>query len=411
MLILDFLENKGLGLLKSLWDLPKGLFHSVKLLIVLITHSIFIFIAYLILRIVEIIPLSIGIKSILLKYIKYYVNQNVSFAFSPYFPDEMLLIYDKRILDSQKNIIISNHLWDFDWIFITRIMDHFNKLRDIFVVLKSDIRKIPLVGYVIEKFDYIFIDRREDGPKANRILNPSEIIENFEKKLVKLKNLNPFNILIFPEGCYPLNGTYYRAQKYADLKEENGEPLPFYPTRVLIPKSGGFESIKNTIPDFDGVIDFTFFPHPYKASIKDSDFSIKNMFFDGSHKISFHFLISYFPKNEIGSTFLMDSFLQKQNLLEKFSASNKNYDSPIDFTTFISEAGIINNESSEYIHVPIKLRPDCWSFLLIANIFLYFFFYLILSKIYNTMKYLYARLKKVVYSRFFFSSGQASKLK
>lgn len=62
----------------------------------------------------------------------------------------------------QTSFIISNHLTNYDWLFILVILHNLGLYENITIILKESLAKIPIFGVGMKRFGYIFIKRNWD---------------------------------------------------------------------------------------------------------------------------------------------------------------------------------------------------------------------------------------------------------
>ncbi len=137
---------------------------------------------------------------------------------------------------NQSYIFISNHQSIFDIFVIYGWMPFIFKW-----IMKSDLRKIPLVGKACASAGHIFIDRS----------NPIAAKHSIEKAAGKLKNGN--SVVVFPEGTRTRTGKMTNFKRGAFmLAQELSLPI------VPITLSGSFERLhRNTLKVYPGVINMT----------------------------------------------------------------------------------------------------------------------------------------------------------
>ena len=137
---------------------------------------------------------------------------------------------------NQSYIFISNHQSIFDIFVIYGWMPFIFKW-----IMKSDLRKIPLVGKACASAGHIFIDRS----------NPIAAKHSIEKAAGKLKNGN--SVVVFPEGTRTRTGKMTKFKRGAFmLAQELSLPI------VPITLSGSFERLhRNTLKVHPGVINMT----------------------------------------------------------------------------------------------------------------------------------------------------------
>ena len=107
--------------------------------------------------------------------------------------------------------------------------------------MKSDLRKIPLVGKACASAGHIFIDRS----------NPIAAKHSIEKAAGKLKNGN--SVVVFPEGTRTRTGKMTKFKRGAFMLAQELS-LPIVPITLI----GSFERLhRNTLKVYPGVIKMT----------------------------------------------------------------------------------------------------------------------------------------------------------
>ena len=137
---------------------------------------------------------------------------------------------------NQSYIFISNHQSIFDIFVIYGWMPFIFKW-----IMKSDLRKIPLVGKACASAGHIFIDRS----------NPIAAKHSIEKAAEKLKNGN--SVVVFPEGTRTRTGKMTKFKRGAFMLAQELS-LPIVPITLI----GSFERLhRNTLKVYPGVIKMT----------------------------------------------------------------------------------------------------------------------------------------------------------
>lgn len=137
---------------------------------------------------------------------------------------------------NQSYIFIANHQSIFDIFVIYGWMPFIFKW-----IMKSDLRKIPLVGKACASAGHIFIDRS----------NPIAAKHSIEKAAEKLKNGN--SVVVFPEGTRTRTGKMTKFKRGAFMLAQELS-LPIVPITLI----GSFERLhRNTLKVYPGVIKMT----------------------------------------------------------------------------------------------------------------------------------------------------------
>ncbi|KAG0418023.1 hypothetical protein EQH57_0828 [Dictyocoela roeselum] len=104
-----------------------------------------------------------------------------------YFSRPITVAYNPNIKDIKRGIVISNHLTDYDWLFLLAILKSFNMYDNNCIILKHSLSKLPVFGYAMKCFGYIFLKR--EWTEDEQILSEG---------LGALKDKDEFSVIIFP---------------------------------------------------------------------------------------------------------------------------------------------------------------------------------------------------------------------
>lgn len=222
------------------------------------------------------------------------------------------LLYDKSIKKIGKNISTFNHCSDYDWIFVMVIYYHLEKYADMFVLMKAELGKIPLLGYVIAQNGHIFINRNK-GEQS--VCDIKEKI-NFYRK----KNKN-YTFFLFPEGTYPWTGAVKRMKTFAEKTQLKVDEEPFQPNNVLIPRTKGFSTI-STNSDATHILDGTILNNPYHTMLVHEQTHLQ-YFMKEKVPISPIIIINKQENVNIEPDYLYKAFYEKEKLIEKYKSELK----------------------------------------------------------------------------------------
>lgn len=227
---------------------------------------------------------------------------------SRYFPQKVFVRYDPRILSKSRNIVVSNHLTEYDWFFVSSVLHHFARFEDICIILKMTLRDIPLLGYGMQFFQFIFLNR-----KINRDI---ELIKSGISRLMKK---GKYDLLIFPEGTYIDHESHPKSQAWSSEAKIAVGGRRFNPDEVIIPRTTGFkiltESMCNSI---DGVLDITMVGNPHARFLNDV-FSYWEVLINRSRNLNFMFFIDYIPRSDRlnSNEFLFELFERKEKMISR----------------------------------------------------------------------------------------------
>ncbi|KAG5481859.1 hypothetical protein LSCM4_06936 [Leishmania orientalis] len=222
-------------------------------------------------------------------------------------------------------IIIMNHHCRVDWIYtfvyLARTRSMISHIR---YVLKADLKRLPVLGWSMELFRYLFLSRKWDSDK----LYIKRMIDFY-----KATSDTPV-ILIYPEGTDLSPSNIQRSQAYAD---KAGLPK-FY--HVLNPRTTGTVALMSMLGGADRVeevVDLTIaYTYRYPGE-RPSEPSLVN----GHHPKKVHLLVRSYPvagtaaaaatkkpkrvcptEEAALSAWIHERFAEKELLLSRFLVSN-----------------------------------------------------------------------------------------
>eukprot|EP00668_Euglena_longa_P036412 GGOE01046800.1.p1 GENE.GGOE01046800.1~~GGOE01046800.1.p1 ORF type:complete len:352 (+),score=97.87 GGOE01046800.1:71-1126(+) len=148
-------------------------------------------------------------------------------------------------------IFIVNHQVDADWWFMWVLAKHFGKHGHLKIILKNTLKWIPVVGWGMQNFEFIFLHRdlKKDLPYLQKCVGSF------------LKDEFPFWILLFPEGTTIHEECIAKSQKFA--KETSRPTL----SKTMLPRVNGFNAIVGPMPDTIKVYDCTMVYSAYTGDI------------------------------------------------------------------------------------------------------------------------------------------------
>ena len=210
-----------------------------------------------------------------------------------------------------RDLIISNHQIYSDWIYLWSLMDKIDRAGEVKIIMKRSLRKVPIFGWSMRFFDFVFLNRKWDQDQAH-----------FTKKLKGfVESDSPFCLLIFPEGTTINHKALTKSESFA-LK------LGVKPTsRVLLPRVLGlWEAVKALDPSLDGIYDLTVgYSDLCETDEPEKVYTLGKLFYDGISPRQVHYHLSYIPLKEIprGSAdefgeWLRELYYEKDRLLDEF---------------------------------------------------------------------------------------------
>ncbi|KAF9765072.1 hypothetical protein NGRA_0009 [Nosema granulosis] len=269
-----------------------------------------------------------------------------------YFPQPIYVHYNPIILEKVKNIVISNHLTEYDWLFILNLLYHLGRYDDVCIILKQSLKNIPLVGYGMRFFGFIFLNRQLD--KDKQIIN-----EGAERLIHQAK----YDLLIFPEGTYIDSFSFPKSRRFASDKKIEVNGKAFNPQNVLVPRTSGFNVLKEELlEDMEGVVDITMLVSPYE-SFPQEVYSYVDTVLDFKRRLSFVFYIDFVSnKKQIDNpNFLYSVFKEKDELIEKYKASFGK-DTFKDLKDFISKTSALGISKEKFRYKVIDMRSRWCTF-------------------------------------------------
>ncbi|KAK6458260.1 acyltransferase-domain-containing protein [Scheffersomyces xylosifermentans] len=225
---------------------------------------------------------------------------------------------------SPNSVVISNHQIYTDWLFIWFLTYSSHLADSIFVILK-DLSKVPILGYGMKNYNFMFLSRKWEKDKINltnqllaidanaRGMGPSNGVKHVaslntsvaEEKIHHWpegkvsKQIWPYVLVLFPEGTVPSVRTRGKSNEYTTFKK-----LPAM-RHVLLPRVRGLflvlRKLRNTV---EVVYDVTIgYSGLVAGQIGEEEYSLKRMYFlgYGPSKVNYHvrgFKISDIPLGE-----------------------------------------------------------------------------------------------------------------
>lgn len=226
-----------------------------------------------------------------------------------YFPWKVFIRYDPIVLEKNRNVVISNHLTEYDWLFLSTVLHHFGRFEDICIILKMSLRDIPLLGYGMKFFQFIFLNRK--------ISKDRELIMSGASRL---KRKGKYDLLLFPEGTYIDKYSHPKSHRWSSEANVEVEGKRFDPEEVIIPRTTGFKILRENIrDDMEGILDITMVGNPHVQYPNDV-FSYWDVIMNKSQKVNFMFFLDYIPNNGgmDSDDFLLKLFSRKEEIISRY---------------------------------------------------------------------------------------------
>jgi len=250
--------------------------------------------------------------------------------FYGYFPRKVFIRYDPRILEKNRNVVISNHLTEYDWFFVSSVLHNFGRFEDVCIILKMSLRDIPLLGYGMSFFQFIFLNR-----KVNK---DAEILKS---GISRLKRKGKYDLLLFPEGTYIDKVSHPKSKKWSSEAKIKINDKEFNPEEVIIPRTTGFKILRENMGDhMEGILDMTMIGNPYVKYPNDI-FTYWDIVVNRSYGVNFIFFLDYIPENDRmdSDNFLPEIFERKERMISKYKEMNngRTIDNMIEFKNIADE--------------------------------------------------------------------------
>jgi len=215
-------------------------------------------------------------------------------------------------------IILCNHQIDVDWWYVWAFAKKYNKHGNLKIALKKELFYIPIFGWGIYLFDFLFLSRKWE--KDEMVLK--------QKVKAWCADGKPFWYLIFPEGTTIQAVALKKSQQFA--KEQNRPHFDL----LLLPRTKGLQSSLETLgPRVNTVYDLTMGYEGYSGEIPsleqmytrniDKDIPSFRTLISGvaPEKVHFH-VTKYNAKEALESedftAWIDNVFVKKQELLRYF---------------------------------------------------------------------------------------------
>ncbi|EJC98701.1 acyltransferase-domain-containing protein [Fomitiporia mediterranea MF3/22] len=136
-----------------------------------------------------------------------------------------------------KMVIIANHQIYADWWFVWCLTYFMNIHQGLFIVLKKSLKWVPVLGWGMQIFRFIFLARSWASDKHYLVSRLAKL-----GRKAQLED-TPLAIIIYPEGTVPSKNTRPISKKYAD--KMGIEDM----THTLLPRSTGLQySLRALVP-------------------------------------------------------------------------------------------------------------------------------------------------------------------
>eukprot|EP01137_Pigoraptor_chileana_P000689 Opistho-2@37255 len=242
-------------------------------------------------------------------------------------------------------LVISNHPTRLDWMFLWSHFLRYARLSTLKIALKDSLRKVPVAGWVMQTFRFLFLSRRweKDELHMTRLLGQMK-----EEKY-------PLLLLLFPEGTDLNPAARLRSEEFAT---KNGlKPYKY----VLHPRTKG---TTHTIACLDGAITAI---HEFTIGYPDNFPIGEKGLLTGNLPSEIHFYvvrhpIESVPKGEDAqSKWIAERWRLKEQRLEQYYAEkpgNRKFDRPL------------HADSADFAGT-LKLALVCWSIVSLCALYVF----------------------------------------
>ncbi|CAH0517551.1 unnamed protein product [Peronospora belbahrii] len=165
----------------------------------------------------------------------------------------------EHIMAQDRAIWLSNHRTRIDWMLLWTLAWRTRTLHQLRIVLKAPLRNIPIFGWAMQHFVFIFLERRwaEDQMKLRKLL---PYLTATEPKA---------SYLLFPEGTDLSESNLEKSRSFAD---KNGLPPRQF---SLYPRTRGWTFVFPLLrSQLTAVYDITMFYVDYAANERPSELSL-----------------------------------------------------------------------------------------------------------------------------------------
>lgn len=243
------------------------IFYIITHLPITIVHLI---LAFIIITITKYLFFPASLKSKIYGKVKRYVFHLGYSMLERFFPARFTVVHKKipNMPNPKHSIIISNHVSDYDWMYIAYTAEKDGYFEDLKITMKQELRKLPFLGNLLKSFGSVFLSRSHN--KTEQTTSDIEKMASACRKIVE--DGGNFNVLLFPEGTYIESQSLLNSQEYHDkfTKSDITSMKIFKPTRVLLPHIAGFQKILLSKPeDLKVIRDITLFTTPYTPFVYD----------------------------------------------------------------------------------------------------------------------------------------------
>ncbi|KAF8313848.1 acyltransferase-domain-containing protein, partial [Clavulina sp. PMI_390] len=191
----------------------------------------------------------------------------------------------------EKTVIMSNHQVYTDWWYLWSLLYFANAHDAVLIILKKSLKHIPVIGWGMQFFRFIFLARnwaKDKGPLGEHIVDVAREAQAADSKLA---------LMIFPEGTLVSKDTRPLSKKYADKVGISDMQ------HTLLPRSTGLHYILRamapSIPDLQ-LLDLTVgYPGIPPAGYGQDYYTLRSVFFQGVAPPAIHIHMRLTPVSQL----------------------------------------------------------------------------------------------------------------
>ncbi|RIA82640.1 acyltransferase-domain-containing protein, partial [Glomus cerebriforme] len=210
----------------------------------------------------------------------------------------------------ERLILIANHQIYADWLYVWVFTYLANAHGAIKIILKDSLKWLPIFGWGMRFFQYIFLKRNwaiDKGPLSKTL---SDLAVSKE----------PLWLLLFPEGTVVSDVTRISSKKYAEKVSLVDHE------HVLLPRSTGLHFCTRSLhKSIDYIYDLTIGLEGVKrGQFPEEIYTLRKIYFEGQYPRNIHlhvrrYAISEIPEDEDKFTeWLRQRWIEKDALMEEF---------------------------------------------------------------------------------------------
>lgn len=230
-------------------------------------------------------------------------------------------------------IIMANHQMYADWIYLWLLSFTSNLGGNVFIILKKALKYVPLLGFGMRNFKFIFLSRnwQKDEETLTNSLVSMDLNARCKGPLTNYKtcysktneSIAAYNLIMFPEGTNLSPKTREKSDAYRQRAHLNHVQL----RNLLLPHSKGLKfAVEKLALSLDAIYDVTIGYSPaLKTEYVGTKFTLKKIFLMGVYpeRVDFHireFKVDEIPlqDDEVFFNWLLDVWKEKDELLENY---------------------------------------------------------------------------------------------